>query len=261
MDNDAQIKVTHPSRASFVIDKTEITEITEITKIIQIQKWFRGCMCRLKRLPLIMDKFRKHLESQAFQFSTQNEDGRINSCMDEEKVIKLLVEEFGEKIKKPKIRMWYDILAFDYMYGWIPINIKTTTTTTSDNTGNLAMCVYAYTDEMLDIHRNKSYENGKMSDVLFDKLKNKKYNTSSKKDYYFIVLNKTNASDVIVNSVKGLTTLTPNINNLPFQVCWNKNRIFKYENMTEKIKQFIDCLQKPNPSWKEVFMTNIRTLD
>ena len=39
--------------------------------------------------------------------------------------------------------MWYDILAFDNMYNWIPINIKTTTTTTSDNTGNLAICVYA----------------------------------------------------------------------------------------------------------------------
>ena len=235
--------------------------LVKTEKTIQIQKWFRGCMWRLKNLPSIMYKIKKYLESQAFQFSTQNEDGRINSCVDEDEAIKLLVKEYGDKIKKPKIRMWYDILAFDYMYGWIPINIKTTTTLTSDNTGNLAMCVYAYTDEILDIHQDKSYANGKMSDVLFDKLKDRKYNTSSKKDYYFIVLNKTNASDVIVNSVKGLAKMTPNINNLPFQVCWNKNRIFKYENMTEKIKQFIDCLQKTNPSWQEVFMANIRTLD
>jgi hypothetical protein len=41
------------------------------------------------------------------------------------------------------------------------------------------------------------------------------------------VLNKTDASNIIVNSVKGLTILTPNINNLPFQVCWDKNRIFR----------------------------------
>ena len=139
--------------------------------------------------------------------------------------------------------------------------MDSTTTITSDNTGNLAMCVYAYTDEILDIHRDKSYENGKMSDILFNKLKNKKYNTNNKKDYYFIVLNKTDASDIIVNSVKGLTILTPNINNLPFQVCWVKNRTFKYENINKKIKLFIDCLQKPKPSWKETFMSNIRTLD
>ena len=247
-----QIEAITTSLSSLAIDET---------KIIKIQKWFRGCILRLKQLPLIMYKIKKYLKLQAFQFSTQNEDGRINSCIDEDEVIKLLIEKFGEKIKKPKIRMWYDILAFDYMYGWVPINIKTTTTITSDNTGNLAMCVYAYTNETLDIHRDKSYENGKMSDILFNKLKNKKYNTNNKKDYYFIVLNKTDASDIIVNSVKGLTILTPNINNLPFQVCWDKNRTFKYENINKKIKLFVDCLQKPKPSWKETFMSNIRTLD
>jgi hypothetical protein len=249
---DLQIEVIDSSLSSLAIHET---------KIIKIQKWFRGCILRLKQLPLIMYKIKKYLESRAFQFSTQNEDGRVNSSIDEDEVIKLLIENFGQKIKKPKIRMWYDILAFDDMYGWVPINIKTTTTITSDNTGNLSMCVYAYTNEILDIHMDKSYENGKMSVILFNKLKNKKYNANNKKDYYFIVLNKTDASDIIVNSLKGLTILTPNINNLPFQVCWDKNRVFKYENINKKIKLFIDCLQKPRPSWKETFMSNMRTLD
>ena len=123
------------------------------------------------------------------------------------------------------------------------------------------MCVYAYTDEILDIHSCKSYENGKMSDLLFSKLKSKKFNKYNKKDYYFIVLNKTDASDIIINSVKGLVILAPNINNLPFQVNWSKNRIFVYENINKKIKLFINCLKKPKPSWKETFMTNIRTLE
>jgi hypothetical protein len=231
------------------------------TKIIKIQKWFRGCIFRLKRLPLVMYKIQKYLKAQAFQFSNQNEDGRINSCNDEDEVIKLLVKNFGDKIKKPKIRMWYDILVFDNMYGWLPVNIKTTTLQTSDNTGNLAMCVYAYTNEILNIHKDKSYENGKMSEILFDKLKKKEYNKNNKKDYYFIVLNKENNSDIIVNSVKGLSVLTPNINNLPFQVNWSKNREFQYEKISKKIKLFIECLKKPNPSWKETFISNMRKLD
>ena len=229
------------------------------TNAITIQKWFRGCILRLKRLPLIMYQIQNYLQKTDFEFSTNNEDGRINSCTDEDQVTKLLTNRFNNKIKKPEKRHWYDILAYDNMYGWIPINIKTTTTTTCDNTGNLAMCVYAYTDEVLDIH-NSSYQNGNMSVILFDKLKNKKYNKNNKKDYYFIVLNKQNPRDVIVNSVKGLTTLTGNINNLPFQVRWDKNRTFTYENIDKKVKQFIDCLQKPNPSWQEKFMSNIRTL-
>ena len=236
-------------------------DIIVIVKIIQIQAWFRGSIFRLKRLPLIMYKIQNYLKLQAFQFSSQNEDGRINSCLDEVEVIILLIEKFGARIKTPNKRHWYDILAYDYIYGWIPINIKTTTTLTSDNTGNLAMCVYAYTDEVLDIHSNKSYENGKMSSILFNKLKNKEYNFINKKDYYFIVLNKTDSTTIIVNSVKGLTTLTPNINNLPFQVCWNKNRSYKYENIHKKIKQFLICLQQPKPSWQETFMSNIRDLD
>jgi len=72
------------------------------------------------------------------------------------------------------------------------------------------------------MHKNNSYENGKMSNILYNKLKNKEYNKNNKKDYYFIILNKTNTDDIIINSIKGLTILTPNINNLPFQVCWNK---------------------------------------
>ena len=230
----------------------------ETTSIIKIQKWFRGTIFRLNRLPLIMYIMKNFLKSQVFQFSNQNEDGRINSCFDENKIIELLVENFGGKIKKPKIRMWYDFLVFDYLYGWLPVNIKTTTTKTRDNTGNLAMCVYAYTNYFLDL--DKPYTNGNMSNLFFDELKNKKYNKYNKKDYYFLVLNKLN-NEIIVNSVKGLEKLTPNINNLPFQICWNKNTEFKYENINKKIDLFINCLQKPKPSWKEKFMSNIRTLN
>ena len=226
--------------------------------IVKIQKWYRGSIVRLKRLPLILYSIQAHLKQQAIQFSTHTDDGRINSCMDEDHIINILIKTYGERIKRPEKRHWYDILAYDTMYGWLPINIKTTTTVTSDNTGNLAMCVYAYTDEHLDLY--KPYDNGKMSIILYDKLKSKNYNLCSKKDYYFVVLNKTNANDVIVNSVKGLSQLTPNINNLPFQVKWCNNNVFKYEHITKKITQFIHCLQKPNPSWSETFMINMRRL-
>jgi adenine-specific DNA-methyltransferase len=226
--------------------------------IIKIQKCFRGYILRLKQLPLIMYKIQNYLKSQNINISNQNEDGRINSCVDEDEIIKLLIKYFGNKIKKPKIRMWYDILAFDNIYGWIPVNIKTTNTLTSDNTGNLAMCVYSYTDELLDLY--KQYDNGLMSEKLYNKLKNKNYNKNYKKDYYFLVINKKNTNDIIINSIKGLSVLTPNINNLPFQICWDKNRIFTYKNINIQIRQFINCLVKPKQSWREIFLSNIRSL-
>jgi hypothetical protein len=234
--------------------------IYNINKIIKIQSCFRGYIIRQKRLPCVLYSIQIYLKTKQFKFDKKNQDGRINSCNDENNIIKILIEKFGNRIKKPeKIRFWYDILVKDYRYGWIPVNIKTTTTETSDNTGNLAMCVYAYTDHPLEIF-NTSYENGKMAGILFDKIKNNELNNNSKRDYYFIVINKADSRDVIVNSVKGISILTPNTNNLPFQVCWKYNRIFHYENIKVKLRLFINCLKKPKLNWKETFMSNIRTI-
>ena len=86
-------------------------------KIIRIQKVFRVYNTRIKRLPTIIYAIKNFLKKQTFQFSTQNEDGRINSCIDEYNIINILISCFGERIKKPQSRMWYDILAYDYKYG------------------------------------------------------------------------------------------------------------------------------------------------
>jgi hypothetical protein len=241
------------------LDKAEEDKIKE-KNIIKIQKIWRGYNYRLKSMPLIMYKIQAHLQSINFVFSVHTGDGRTNSTLDEPEIIKSLVEKFGDRIQVPKERHFCDFLAKDYIYGILPINIKTTTTLTSDNTGNMAMCVHAYTDYELDLDPKKEYVSGKMSEILFNKIKEKKYNKNNKKDYYFVVLNKTDNKDIIVNSVKGLSLLTANINNLPFQICWNKNRKYEYKNINSSIKQFIECLQKPKPSWKETFMKNIRTI-
>ena len=222
--------------------------------IIKLQKWYRGSIVRLKQMPLVMYVIKLYLCKCNLVLSSNTVDGRVNSCIDEDIIISLLEKLLANRLYIPKIRMWYDILVYDYQYGWLPVNIKTTTTKTNDNIGNLATCVYAYTDEPLILQCEKTYENGSMSRLLLQKLQNKQYNKSAKKDYYFLVVNKTNTNDIIINSIKGINYLTPNINNLPFQVCWSKNNRFHYE------QQFIQCLQKPNPSWKELFLSEIRKL-
>ena len=223
---------------------------------IIIQRYTRGFMYRLKKLPLIMYIIQQFLSTQNYNFINLNNDGRINSNFDEDKIIDILINKFGQKIKRPAIRNWFDVGIYDNYYGWLPVNIKSTTIKTSDNVGNLALCVYSYTNYNLDL--NNTYDNGQMATILFEKLKNQEYNKKYKKDYYFLVLNKNNNKDIIINSVKGLTQLTPNINNLPFQVKWSKNREFTYKNITYSIEQFINTIKNPRPSWKETFLTNIR---
>lgn len=228
-------------------------------KIIKCQSIIRGVLCRKKRLPNSVYMVQSILKKFPFDLCHTSDDGRINSCTDEDEIVKLLSVIIPNRIFKPNVRMWYDILIYDYRYKWLPINIKTTTTMTSDNTGNLAMCVYAYTDEKLDL--KKKYQNGEMSKVLINKLNEKKYNFIDKKDYYFLVVNKNDTKDIIINSIKGLCELTPNINNIPFQICWNKNRYFVYRKIKKNIEMLLQSLQKPKPSWKEEFLTNIRNIE
>ena len=229
-----------------------------MSHIVKIQAWWRGCNCRNKRLPNAIYSIQKTLKLANIEITNNNNDGRINSVFDECEITNVLKSVYGKRIFIPKIRAWYDVMIHDYMYGWLPINIKSTKTTTSDNTGNLAMCVYAYTNNYLP--KKEQQNNGKMCQILCTKLKSKKYNKKRKKDYYFVVLNKNDTTDIIVNSLKGLSVLTPNINNLPFQIRWDRNREFEYKLIDQVIEQFIECVQRPAPSWKEKFITTIRSL-
>jgi hypothetical protein len=70
--------------------------------VLKLQKWFRGCSVRIKRLPMIMYVIQNYLESENIKLSSSTEDGRVNSCLDEGMIIKLLVKKFPNKIKKLK---------------------------------------------------------------------------------------------------------------------------------------------------------------
>lgn len=243
------------------LDKIKLKDKNLNISAVKIQKIYRGYIYRLKHLPLILYVFQNYLKNKIVKLINKSKDGRINSVLDEDEIIDLLEKKYKKYIKRPKERNWFDIIIKDYYFGWIPVNIKTSKCSTSDNTGNLAMCVYSYTNEKLELNLDKTYNNGEMSKILIEKLKKKEYNKQNKKDYYFIVINKNNTQEIIINSVKGLTILTPNINNLPFQVRWDKNKIFEYKKINKSVKQFIDCLKKPNPSWSETFLSQIRNIN
>jgi hypothetical protein len=226
-----------------------------------IQKYYRGSILRKKRLPLFLYIIQQYLTKLICKISNDMDDGRINSCKDENTIITNIQKAFRNRIRVPDKRFWFDMLIFDRLYGWLPVNIKSTTLLTADNTGNLAMCVYGFTDFQMNLYGcSNTYNNGKMADVLIKKIQTQSYNISPKRDYYFLVINKKNPTEIIINSLKGLRKLTPNINNLPFQVKWNDNRTFEYKPITRSIECFIKTLQKPKPSWQERFLHNIRDI-
>ena len=179
--------------------------------IIRIQAWVRGCIFRLKRLPIFLYVIQDTLQKDRFNATTDHQDGRINSVFDEVAVINMLKRMFNTNTKiriipATKKRHWYDLQILDYRRGWLAVNVKSTTTKTADNVGNLSVCLCAYTDVEMDF--NKSYRNDEnVIEPLKTELKRELYYTNSKRDYYFLVINKSTENSVIVNSVRGLTEI------------------------------------------------------
>jgi hypothetical protein len=183
-------------------------------------------------------------------------DGRVCSSLDEHTIISSLRDRFGDRLYVPNARMWYDIMLHDVAFGWIPINIKTTTMKTSDNVGNLAICLYSYTNYTMD--KYKPYNNGKIYKLLVDSIRKNKYGIPFHRDYYFLVVNKQNVEDIVINSIRGLQKIMPNCNNLPFQVRWLDNKQYIQRPLCDSIAQFIECINKTKTSWQTQFIHDMQ---
>tara|TARA_E500000331_G_scaffold357423_1_gene419075 strand:+ start:1970 stop:2809 length:840 start_codon:yes stop_codon:yes gene_type:complete len=196
-------------------------------------------------------------------------DGRTNSCIDENKIVSYLMSHsmLKERVRKAEKRFWYDIKVYDEEFGWIPVNIKTTTLQTADNVGNMSICVQAFTNIFMDMEERQN--NGQLTTKLISRLKNKDYNDDFRKDYFFLVINKDDPRDIIVNSVLGISNISPNVNNLPFQVKWINNSKYTLQNLHNdpkecvkmRVLEHLRTMQKKSvKTWQEKFLSEFREM-
>ena len=152
------------------------------------------------------------LNSTSIAVSEGHEDGRVNSIADEDTIIDLLIEEYGsENIIKPPPRCWWDVKIFGYYF-----NIKSSKYgSAADNFSSKAAILYALTDLPEDKLNVSSWK--KFQDALINH-----GGKENNRDYYIFSLNKKN-NEVHLTSLKSLSKLTANGNNLPFQIKWKDN--------------------------------------
>ena len=151
----------------------------------------------------------EYLNTLIIAISENHEDGRVNSIDDEDTIIDLLVEKYGDNIEKPKARCWWDVKIFGH-----PLNIKSSNFKSGDNFSSKLALLYALTDipeEEIKANSWKSFQ---------EKLKEHK--GENNRDYYIIVLSKLDGK-VYLQSLKSLRKINSNGNNLPFQVNWGNN--------------------------------------
>jgi hypothetical protein len=162
--------------------------------------------------PSILIEVVEFLNSISISVSEKHGDGRVNSIDDEDTIIDLLIEKYGEEnIEKPKERNWWDVKVFGY-----PLNIKSSKYgSAADNFSSKAAILYALTnldEDKVNVSSWKKFQ---------DALKNHS-SEDNNRDYYIFSLNKV-TNEVHLTSLKTLNKLTPNGNNLPFQIKWKDN--------------------------------------
>jgi hypothetical protein len=161
--------------------------------------------------PSILVEVVEYLNSVTISVSGNHEDGRVNSIDDENTIIDILVEKYGDNIEVPKARDWWDVKVFGY-----PLNIKSSKFgSAADNFSSKAAILYALTDLPEDKVKVTSWK--KFQEALA-----KNSSEDNQRDYYIFALNKT-TNEVHLSSLKTLSKITPNGNNLPFQIKWANN--------------------------------------
>lgn len=179
------------------------------------------------KAPKKLNKIREFLIRENVKLSNDFKDGRVNARINEDEIIKIIKKKFN--IDVPRSRHWFDF-SIDENGIFYPVNIKITDTTHADNLNCKLGIYYALTGRMPDFPNEVSWFD------YFESLK--KHINESTTDYYFLVIDKNNVSNIFINSLKCLQTLQPNGNNLPFQCKWNINKKPKDRNF-EKAKKFI----------------------
>lgn len=171
------------------------------------------------QVPPILADIALHLSTHRFRISAQNHDGRINSAINEDEVLNFIDRSFrfpkGYSLVRPQARDWFDF-AIEGDRQFLPINIKVTTTDTVDNLNCKLGIYYALTG------LKPAFGNGISWLPFFSKL-NASFGKYQDKDYYFLIVNKNDLSDIFCSTLRGIENLTANGNNLPFQSRWQDN--------------------------------------
>lgn len=177
-----------------------------------------------------LDSIVSFLQNNPAELSSNDADGRVNSGVNEHEILQHLLEsDFGQVISLPPPRCWYDF-AIVNSTGELFVNIKVSDLSNSaaDNLSSKKGMGYALTG-IKNIPDNWEEFNKVISN-----------NLRPGYDYYFLVINKNDASDVFWTSLKRIKKLQPNGNNLPFQCDWGINREWSDRSEEEAIQYIIE---------------------
>ena len=146
-------------------------------------------------------------------------------------IVELLKQSGRWRIYSPKQeighnRAWYDVSINDLF-----CNIKVSKCTANDNAQAKKAIYYLLTGD-----REAERVPEQHSD--FFRMMRENEDPDEDRDYYYLVINKTDTSDIFVANLKGIAVCNSTPNNMPFQVNWRQNRKL-VERTWEEARQFL----------------------
>lgn len=159
----------------------------------------------------LFEKLQYFCEGESVEPCLKYQDGRRNSCVDEDNIIKTLRPFFS--IEEPPPRHLYDCLIW-YEGVCYPVQIKSSTCRSADNWSSKKSVLYALTSlsiEEIDAHPNSNKE---IEESLL------RYGSDDVERDMLIILLEKPTHRLHALTLKELDSLTINGSNLPFQVNW-----------------------------------------
>ncbi|MCY4048701.1 MAG: hypothetical protein OXF24_03850 [Hyphomicrobiales bacterium] len=168
-------------------------------------------------VPATLQEVVTYLKSQILVLPSGSGDARTDSTFAEGYIIQKIREAGKWDVYSPhkdrkNNRAWYDV-KIDGLY----CDIKVSMCKGNDNTQAKKAIYYLLTG---DEETEKIPDRG---DEFF-RLMYKNESPNETRDYYYLIVNKTNTRDVFVVNLKGIAKCSVAPANMPFQVNWGKNR-------------------------------------
>lgn len=170
-------------------------------------------------IPAVLQEAADFLSESLVTLPSGSGDGRRDSDAGEVTVVQLLQNEQRWNVTSENVGKSTNRAPYDVTFENLLVDIKISGMSGQDNTNAKKAIYYLLTGE--DGKTNAVPDHSKS----FWKSLKEKENPSETRDFYYLVVNKNDLSDVFVVSLKHISRVTPAANNPPFQAKWDDCRV------------------------------------
>lgn len=178
-------------------------------------------------IPVVLQEAANFLSESLVDLPSGSGDGRRDSDVGEDRVISHLLNTQRWKVTSENIGKSTNRAPYDMTFENLLVDIKISGMRGQDNTNAKKAVYYLLTGE--DGKTNTIPEHNK---PFWRSLKERE-NPSETRDFYYLVVNKNDLSDIFVVSLKHIAKVTPASNNPPFQAKWDDCRVPKHRTWEE----------------------------